>query len=829
MKGVHRGLPITINPVTPWATVSVVLAICVSPVLMMNLGHSPEVVDRSSTPAPGSQGVIHRSATQGLQEPAALVGGFLERPALSASGGSPVLSIPVGIAPEGIAYDAALGEEFVANAGSNNVSVLSDATNTVVHTVNVGDYPEGIAVDVSKDEAFVANKLSNNVSIISDTTNDVVATLAVGDGPDAAAYDAGQGEVFVANFGSGTVSVISETSDSVVATVRVGAEPTGVAYDSGKAEVFVANHGSANLSVISDVTNTVVASIQVGGLPYGLAYDSGKGEILETDSYGGPVVNVVSDSSNSVVNSIPVGPTPYNAAYVPQADELFVTNFGSDNVSVISDVTDRVIASVPVGLNPWAVAYDSGKAEVLVANSPQSSVSGCLYLCPGTVSVIPVGLAVAAASNVTSGPAYLQVAFTGTAVGGSWTYTSWNWSFGDGGTSTAKDPSHVYTVPGSYPVTANVTDSNGSRATSPTIWISVSRPTPFTASILVSRVSVDVGEPTWLNTSTFGGVSPFSFSYSSPPSSAGCNVPSGASVVCVPSQAGVDFAISVKVTDAYGATSNATSASVSVAPALRVTLSLSNSTPLLGASLAVSVTASGGEGVYTYSFLDLPPGCVSVNRSGLGCLPTQAGFYNITTEVTDQNQETASATVELHVIFDFTVVVPSQTTIGHPMTIQVESSPGVGSLTYSYTGLPPGCASQNSSTLTCTPSQVGEFKITISVHDQAGDHATHQVEENVVPAGFLGLSGNEGYYLVGVVVIVGLVGAIAAIRTVGRGPWRSAEGSSDPMSEIYAEYAIPSTRADATNPPSKDGDTSERGGNEIPKTPKIDDPLGDLM
>ena len=38
---------------------------------------------------------------------------------------------------------------------------------------------------------------------------------------------------------------------------------------------------------------------------------------------------------------------------------------------------------------------------------------------------------------------------------------SWDWSFGDGGTSTLEDPSHFYAAVAVYPVTLTVTDSYG--------------------------------------------------------------------------------------------------------------------------------------------------------------------------------------------------------------------------------------------------------------------------------------------------------------------------------------------------------------------------------
>src|SRR5207245_6543864 len=90
---------------------------------------------------------------------------------------------------------------------------------------------------------FVANPDSHTVSVISDATNTVVATIPVGSSPTGVAYDTGKGEVFVTNEGSDNVSVISDATNAVVATIPVGAYPIGLTEDSRKGEVFVANGG----------------------------------------------------------------------------------------------------------------------------------------------------------------------------------------------------------------------------------------------------------------------------------------------------------------------------------------------------------------------------------------------------------------------------------------------------------------------------------------------------------------------------------------------------------------------------------------------------------
>ena len=54
-----------------------------------------------------------------------------------------------------------------------------------------------------------------------------------------------------------------------------------------------------------------------------------------------------------------------------------------------------------------------------------------------------------------------EVTFTDLSIANAASITSWNWSFGDGGTSTAQHPVYTYATFGTYNVTLIVTNSNG--------------------------------------------------------------------------------------------------------------------------------------------------------------------------------------------------------------------------------------------------------------------------------------------------------------------------------------------------------------------------------
>src|SRR5665213_2210726 len=66
---------------------------------------------------------------------------------------------------------------YVTNYGSNTVSVINTAANTVTATVNVGATPYVVAVSPDGTRAYVSNGNSNSVSVINTATNTVIATV----------------------------------------------------------------------------------------------------------------------------------------------------------------------------------------------------------------------------------------------------------------------------------------------------------------------------------------------------------------------------------------------------------------------------------------------------------------------------------------------------------------------------------------------------------------------------------------------------------------------------------------------------------------------------
>ncbi len=132
--------------------------------------------------------------------------------------------------------------------------------------------------------------------------------------------------------------------------------------------------------------------------------------------------------------------------------DLFVEN---DNQPLILDFSAIQVTNGVLTLN-------------LVAKANNATISGLRIESIGTVEAKPL---VTLSASPTSGLAPLNVAFSsqGTTGEGPLNY---QWNFGDGSTSTAANPSHVFQDPGNYNVSLTVADINGAQS-SKTLQIQV--------------------------------------------------------------------------------------------------------------------------------------------------------------------------------------------------------------------------------------------------------------------------------------------------------------------------------------------------------------------
>ena len=308
------------------------------------------------------------------------------------------------------------------------------------------------------------------------------------------------------------------------------------------------------------------------------------------------------------------------------------------------------------------------------------------------------------------------------------------------------------------------TDQLGVMATS-SLVLSVN-PDPTISSFTSSKTVLEAGQRVTLTVSANLGTGQLTYAYSGLPS--GCISSNTSNLSCNPPLIG-NYTVVVTVQDQAGLkASSSTRFNVNPGPKI-ATFTTSLSSLDVGQNILLAVSAGGGTGQLTYAYSGLPQGCTSSNEATLPCNLSASGSYTVTVTVTDSIGGTVSSSVTIEVTPDPSIssFTASHSTLnmGQDLTLTVSVTGGTEPLSYSYSGLPPGCLSSDSVSLSCTPSSTGSYEVQVTVTDQAGKTSTSSISIKVNPKTLFGLPLWEGYSIISAIVVAALAVSIGVLRS----------------------------------------------------------------
>lgn len=313
--------------------------------------------------------------------------------------GAVITTVPVGVAPIGVAVAPGGRFVYVAQHNSDAVAVISTNTNTVQAQISTGSKPVGVAVSPDGTRLYVTNSLTATASgggslwikgtltVVDAVTRDALVAVIVGANPTGVAVSPDGSRVYVANAGSGTLSVISAASNTVTATIPVGANPVGVAASPDGLRVYVANGGSASVSVIDAAALTVTSTIRVGGHAMGVAVSDDSTRVLVSNTFDNSV-SVIDAATQAVfaTTTTGIGQSPAGVAFVPGGRTGLVANSRSATVSSVNATSGAAVVlsgstlGWPVSLGKFVAVTPSCALDVSGDAVVSSTSDGVLIL-----------------------------------------------------------------------------------------------------------------------------------------------------------------------------------------------------------------------------------------------------------------------------------------------------------------------------------------------------------------------------------------------------------------------------------------------------------------
>lgn len=223
---------------------------------------------------------------------------------------------------------------YVANRGEGSVSVINIDDPSDVKIIPVGSLPFGVAAGT--DYVFVANYGSDNVTIIDSRTLEVAGTASVPGDPTMVA--ALGNNAYVATWSGGVYKVGSD--GSVVQVVSPdGGHFFGVAANPATARVYISDQSDNTVVVLDSNTDTMVATISVSAMPHALAVNSGNNRIYIVAAVENKLY-VLDGETNQLVGSVSVGQqdaTEGGQGIAIQSDRIYVSNYAGGTLTVLDD------------------------------------------------------------------------------------------------------------------------------------------------------------------------------------------------------------------------------------------------------------------------------------------------------------------------------------------------------------------------------------------------------------------------------------------------------------------------------------------------------------
>lgn len=308
-------------------------------------------------------------------------------PPLAFSADSVIATLGTGTQPNAVAVNPVSHRVYVANSGSDNVTIVDGSTNTTAATVAlpVGTfcYANCVVVDpiASPARAYVGNFWRGTTNVIDESAAAVVGTMtggvAHGGGPRSLALDPSSTppKLYVAEYGVSRIDVFNATSTALITRIGVGTSPRALAIftSASRRRVFCANGNSSSVTIIDAATDSGVATLTVGTSPKAIAVDPATGVAYVTTEDSNQVFAI--GTSDSIAGSVTVGARPRGIGIDSAGGRIFVANYDAGTVSVVDTSTLSVIATLTVGTNPRSVAVDQSARKVYVTNYTSDNVS----------------------------------------------------------------------------------------------------------------------------------------------------------------------------------------------------------------------------------------------------------------------------------------------------------------------------------------------------------------------------------------------------------------------------------------------------------------------
>lgn len=222
--------------------------------------------------------------------------------------------------------------------------------------------------------AFVANSGSNTVTVVDVSTESVIATIPTEAQPQDLAVTSDGRLLLLANTGAASLSVIDTRDFTLTKTISVAGETRSVAASPSGSIAYVICEPNGTLSVIDTETLVVISTAELGGGAKDVAFTSEGRSALVTQEAAG-IVALINTVSHASELEFAVGSAPQHVAVTPDGNTAYVTVAGLSALVEVDLAQPRVLGSISVGNIPGELVTSRNGTQIYVLTPADGSIA----------------------------------------------------------------------------------------------------------------------------------------------------------------------------------------------------------------------------------------------------------------------------------------------------------------------------------------------------------------------------------------------------------------------------------------------------------------------
>jgi len=180
--------------------------------------------------------------------------------------------MPLAKLPSHMAFSADSKTVFITQQGSDQVSAIDLATQTVKWTIPVGKLPAGISMTPDDKYLLVGIMGSDYVEVIDWRTQKTVKKIKAGEGAHNFRAMGDKRHIFVSNRVSNTINIIDQQTLENVGTINVPGGPDCMELTDDGKTLWATLRWVKKVAIIDVASKTVVKTIPVGRSPHGVYF-----------------------------------------------------------------------------------------------------------------------------------------------------------------------------------------------------------------------------------------------------------------------------------------------------------------------------------------------------------------------------------------------------------------------------------------------------------------------------------------------------------------------------------------------------------------------------